>query len=245
MLALVGALGIAGAVGGILVQSAFEAAQDRLLDPVVVQVEDRTGTPNHLFPVTVDPAGAPVDIDTVDTAEFERWATENGGIPYGDRSLELVLRGREAEPVVIDEIRVRVLETSPVPDGTWVNSWEGCGAAVPVRVLVVDLAGDPPSVEVYVDGVLEDSPVFRVSDSDVEVFHVEVVGGPGVVSWALEMSYSAAGEDGTVTVDEVDGRPLRLAHGGTPLVYSVAPGARGLVRADEVRDALLRGEPLC
>jgi hypothetical protein len=238
-------LGLLGTIGGYFVNLALESARDRLSEPLTVSLEDRTSSPNYLFPPTVEPRNAPVDVDHPNDAEFRRWAERNDGIPYSDRSLEMVLRGRDAEPVIINDIRAKVIERTAVPREFWLNSWEGCGGVLPVRLLEIDLSQDPPPVKVYIDGSEAEMPRFEVSASDIEVFQVDITGGASVTSWLLEIDYSAAGKNGVREIREADDNPLLLAGGGDPVVFSTFSGMPGLTRDDATRESLREGNPLC
>jgi hypothetical protein len=242
--AVLGALGILSTVGAFFANLALDTARDRLTEPLVVDVREADSGPNYLFGPTVDPADAPIDGSDLDSSGFRRWADARGGVPYHDTSYEFVFRGRDPEPVVIQDIGVKVLERSALPAAPWVNSWEGCGAAIPVRLLTVSFAADAPQVDLFIDGVPNDGAVLRVSDSDVEVVQVDVTGGPAVVSWVFVVTYSSAGRDGTLEIEK-DGSPFRIAGGGDPEVFSTLPDPNRLTRYDEGREGLRRGEPLC
>jgi hypothetical protein len=241
----VGALGLVGAVGGYFVNLALDTARDQLIDPLTVSLEDRTSSPNYLFPPTVEPRSAPVDAEEPNDAEFRRWAERNSGIPYDDRAFELELRGRDAAPVIINAIRVEVVERTALPSDFWLNAWEGCGAVLPVRLLMVDLSQDPPSVRVFIDGIETPSPKFTVSNTEIEVFEVQVTGGDGVTSWMLRVEYDAGGRDDVLDIEEVNGAPLRLAGGGDPAVFSPLSGKPWLTQDDEYRQHLREGNPVC
>jgi hypothetical protein len=175
---------------------------------------------------------------------FRDWAVRAGGTPYYDRSLELTLRGRDAAPVVVSSVRVRVVGRAPLA-GDWVNSWEGCGGEVPVRVLTVDLAEDPPGQTLLVDEVEKNDAVFQVSDTEVEVFRIDLTAGPGLVSWVIDMKYSSRGKDGVLTVMSVDGKPFQLAGGGSPVIYSTIAVGDRLARDDDAASVLSREGVLC
>jgi hypothetical protein len=242
--AVVGALGILGAVGGYVTNLALDTARDRLTEPLEADVRDTTSSPNDLFSTATRPQDAPIDPDDLSLDGFRDWAVEQHGIPYHDESLQLVLRGRDAETVVVQEIRVKVVERAAVPPGGWVNAWEGCGAAVPVRLLKVDFAEEPPHVDLFVDGVQSNDTVFATTDTAVEVFDVDVLAGSDVVSWVFEVRYSAAGRDGVLTVDD-SGQPFRITGGGSPSVFSTSSDPTTLTQDDVRRDALVSGQPLC
>lgn len=238
------ALGILGTVGAYVTNLALESAEERLTEPIAVDVRVTTSSPNFLFSTAVDPQDAPIDADVPTLDSFREWALAQPGIPYGDASFELILRGRDPDTVVVQEIRVRVVDRTAVPADSWVNAWDGCGAALPVRLLTVDLAAEPPRVDLFVDGRLSNGTVFGITRTEVEVFEVEVISGPAVVAYVFEVRYSSAGRDGVVTVDDA-GRPFRLAGGGSPAVFATVGDPTRLTRDDDASEALSRGGPLC
>lgn len=241
--AAIAALGVLGSVGAYLTDLVLESAKDRLTEPIAVDVRDTTPSPNYLFAAAVRPEDAPVAHDSGQDA-FREWAAAQQGIPYQDAGFELILRGRDPEPVVVQEIRVVVTDRSTAPADTWVNAWDGCGAAVPVRLLTVDLATQPPKVDLYVDGVPSNDAVFRITEAEVEVFDVEVSAGAGVISYVFEVHYSSAGRDGSIRVDD-EGTPFRIAGGGAPAVFSTLRDPLALTPDEPVQEDLSRGGYLC
>jgi hypothetical protein len=156
----------------------------------------------------------------------------------------LVLRGRDPETVVVQEIRVKVVGRADVPTGGWVNAWVGCGAAIPVRLLKVDFGMHPPRVDLFVDGAQSNGTVFSITDTSVEVFDVDVSAGSDMVSWVFEVRYSSAGREGVLTVDD-SGKPFRIAGGGNPSVFSTSSDPSRLAEDDTERDTLARDGTLC
>ena len=242
--AIVGALGILGTVGGYLTNLALSTAHDRLTEPLKVDVRDTTSSPNDLFSTGTSPQSAPIDPNDLNSDAFRAWAVEQHGIPYQDVSEQLILRGRDPETVVVQAIRVKIVARAAVPTGGWVNAWDGCGAAIPARLLEVDFGRQPPRVDLLVDGVKSNGTVFSITNTSVEVFDVDVSAGSDLVSWVFEVRYSAAGRDGVVTVDDA-GKPFRIAGGGNPSVFSTSSDPRTLTRDDPLRDAVAHGQPLC
>lgn len=244
LIAALGALGILSAVGALVVNSAVETGRDVVLEPLAVDVIERTGSPNFFFPAVVDPGSAPISLESNGDDLFRDWAVRAGGIPYYDRSLELTLRGRDATPVVVSSVRVRVVARTPLA-GEWVNSWEGCGAETPVRVLTVDLATDPPIEKLIVDEVEKNDAVFQVSETEIEVFRIDLTAGAGLVSWVIDVKYNSRGKDGVLTVTSSAGKPFQLAGGGSPVIYSTIVNGDRLARDDDAAALLSSEGVLC
>jgi hypothetical protein len=242
--AVVGGLGILGTIGGYVTTLALNTAHDRLTEPLKVDVRDTTSSPNDLFSTATSPQDAPIDASDPNGDAFRGWAAQQHGIPYQNVSQQLVLRGRDPQTVVVQEIRVRVVDRAPSPTDGWVNAWDGCGAALPVRLLNVDFGKEPPQVDLYVDGEKSNGTVFSITDTSVEVFDVDVWAGSDLASWVFEVRYSAAGRDGVVTVDD-SGKPFRIAGGGHPSVFAASHDGNTLIEDDAQTVALAGGDALC
>jgi hypothetical protein len=136
------------------------------------------------------------------------WAKEIGGVDATATLFRVVLSGREAAPVVLQGLDVKVVERRPAMRGTLL-SYFGLGAPQSVRFIQIDLSKDPPAWDYIGDRAQpEDHFPLRVSSSESEVFDVQAFAGRGDVSWYLEFQYTADGENGTVRVDD-GGKPFR------------------------------------
>jgi hypothetical protein len=210
-----GALGILSAIGTLIFGGVVDASKDIILDPLIVAAVDQTSSPNYIFPMNVKSEDAPTDMYADLSGEkFRAWATGVGGLPYGDRSIQVTIRGRDSDPVIISSVRVRSVKHSPPPTNNWVNAWEGCGGVQPVRQLFVDFSKDPPSQSLLIDGVEKNDTVFQVSNTDIEVFQVDLKAGSDLVSWVIDVQYSSRSKSGTLTVTDTADKPFLLAGGG-------------------------------
>lgn len=243
VLAALSALGVLSALGTLAFNSIVKVSKDAILQPLIVTVVDQTTSPNYLFPTTVSPATASTNIETDPGGGFFRaWAFNAGGIPYSNSSFQVTIRGRDPAPVVISGVHVRAVGRKPTPPGGWVNAWDGCGGVQPVRELTVDLAKDPPAQKLYVDGVEKDGAVFQVSDTNLEVFQVDLTAARELVAWVMDIQYSSAGKSGIMTIADVDGKPFQLASGGSPIVYSTIQSDNGQLQRDDAATASLSSE---
>ena len=212
--AVVGALGILGTVGGYVTTLALNSVHDRLTEPLKVDVRDTTSSPNDLFSTGDASAGRP------DRPERPARRTRSGAgppgstaIPYGDVSQQLILRGRDPQTVVVQEIRVKVVDRAPTPSGRLGERLGRlrCGPPGPAgrgRLRRGAATGGSDRRRRQSNGT-----VFSITDTSVEVFDVDVYAGSDLVSWVFEVRYSSAGRDGVVTVDD-NGKPFRVAGGG-------------------------------
>jgi hypothetical protein len=136
-----------------------------------------------------------------------RWAKALGGIDAGQTVMRLVLRGRSGEPVILHSLEVEKVAVAPPLEGTLV-SYFGQGGAAAVRYFDVYLDEQPAKVEFI---GLNDTPTllfpYRVSDTDVEIFDLRAFTRRSDVKWRILLHYSAAGKEGTITIDD-HGKPF-------------------------------------
>jgi hypothetical protein len=143
------------------------------------------------------------------------WAREMGGVDATESLFRVVIAGKEASPVVLQGLHVKVVERKPPLKGSLL-SYFGIGAPQSVRYIQIDLSKDPPKWD-YIGqkGEPEEHFPLRVTSSDSEVFDVQAFTLKGSVSWYLEFDYTADGEQGTIRVDD-HGKPFRITEGRAP-----------------------------
>ena len=143
------------------------------------------------------------------------WAKRMGGVDVTASLFRTVVSGKEATPVVLQGLHVKVVERRPPMTGTLL-SYTGLGAPQSVRYIQIDLSKSPPKWD-YIGpkGKPEEHFPLRVSASDSEVFDVQAFTLKGDVSWYLEFDYTADGEQRTIRVDD-HGKPFRTTAGPAP-----------------------------
>ena len=143
------------------------------------------------------------------------WAREMGGVDATESLFRVVIAGKDASPVVLQGLHVRVVGRRPPLKGTLL-SYFGLGAPQSVRYIQIDLSKSPPKWD-YIGpkGAPEEHFPLRVTSSDSEVFDVAAFTLKGEVSWYLEFDYTADGEQGTIRVDD-HGKPFRVTEGRAP-----------------------------
>jgi hypothetical protein len=204
----------------------------------------REGTPNFVFPPSSEASGIPLDILEGSPANFVSWARRQGGIRAQEDAFRIVLRGREESPVIINGLAGRVLATR-TPHSGWFNGWDGCGAAVDTRQVDIDLNRKPPSTTWYDEnGEKIDPLTLQVSATDHEVIDVYAYTSRVEVEWVLEVSYTSAGKDGILRIDD-HGRPFVLTALDNAVGYMYAGGRAGLERDPELDLLARQGEPVC
>ncbi|GAA2952184.1 helix-turn-helix domain-containing protein [Streptomyces argenteolus] len=158
-------------------------------------------------PGTVPPPPAPQD--------SRGWAKALGGVDGGDMMLELTLQGASREAVVLKGLHVRVVGREPALAWSAYSMGEGCGSGITPQSFDIDLdEGLPRSRPVAGQdgGVVvpaKDFP-YRVSSTDVEVFHLDAHVEGHDVTWYLELEWSSGGRSGTLRVDD-NGNPFRTS----------------------------------
>lgn len=147
--------------------------------------------------------------------EARSWARALGGVDGGDMMLELTLQGASQEAVVLKGLHVRVLGREPALAWSAYSMGEGCGSGITPQSFDIDLDdGRPRSQPVAgqdAGGVVpaKDFP-YRVSSTDVEVFHLDAHVEGHDVTWYLELEWSSGGRSGTLRVDD-NGKPFRTS----------------------------------
>ncbi|MEV5490682.1 helix-turn-helix domain-containing protein [Streptomyces bobili] len=153
-------------------------------------------------PVRVSPP--PVEQDA------PAWVAAHGAVPSGKQFLELTVQGTGAETVVVDGLKVRMVQKrSPLAWNDYAMGYPGvgCGAGVPTRYFTVALDAARPAV--VPEAGHADFP-FKVSESDPEVYYINADASAYDVSWTLELSWSSGTRHGTLLLDD-EGRPFRTS----------------------------------
>lgn len=161
-----------------------------------------------------EPQGMP-PAPGVQDRERRSWAAQLGGVDGGDMLLELTLQGASQEAVVLNALHVRVVSQEAATDWPAYSMGEGCGSGIVPQTFDIDLDdGQPVSQPVAGESggravAAKDFP-YRVSSTDVEVFHVDAHTEGHDVTWYLELEWSSGGRSGTVRIDD-DGKPFRTS----------------------------------
>ncbi|WP_308187674.1 helix-turn-helix transcriptional regulator [Streptomyces sp. DH8] len=146
-------------------------------------------------------------------ADAAPWAAALGAVHAGETGVRITVQGRDERAVVLESLRIRVVERRPVAGGRVYRMSSGCGGSLTPRMFDVDLDAPRP-VARPVAGNDSGDPVaavafpYRVSVTEPEVFLItgRTVGCD--CDWFAELGWSSGGRSGTVRVDD-DGRPFR------------------------------------
>ncbi|MGW3304447.1 helix-turn-helix domain-containing protein [Streptomyces rubiginosohelvolus] len=182
---------------------------------------------DHAYLLDRAPAAVPPPPVEADAAS---WAGALGAVHAGETGVRITLQGRDDRAVVLESLRIRVVERSSPAEGRVYRMSSGCGGSLTPRMFDVDLDADRP-VARSVAGNDSGEPIeavafpYRVSVTDPEVFLItgRTVGCD--CSWVAELAWSSGGRSGTVRIDD-GGRPFRTngVRGHSVLDYDTTAG---------------------
>jgi hypothetical protein len=158
--------------------------------------------PEYVVPRSLDKLPAPPD--ETDHGRW-RWAHELGGYDANQTLIRIQLAGFLPEPVVVQSIRAVVYRSEPI-SGSYVG-FDGKGAPISVRTVVLDLDKDPSPVKFWPD---EGGPrpfVLSLKQHETEVIDVVAFTTGHCCSWTLMLEYTHAGKRKFVTINN-HGRPF-------------------------------------
>ncbi|MEU9200887.1 helix-turn-helix transcriptional regulator [Streptomyces sp. NPDC048332] len=161
-----------------------------------------------------DPKGMPPVPDAADRAR-RNWAAQLGGVDAGKMLIELTLQGASQQAVVLKALHVRVVKQEAATDWPAYSMGEGCGSGIAPQTFNIDLDdGQPVSRPVAGEDAGKVVPAknfpYRVSSTDVEVFHLDAHTEDHDVTWYLELEWSSGDRSGMVRIDD-NGKPFRTA----------------------------------
>lgn len=182
---------------------------------------------DHSYLVDRAPAAVPPPPVEADAAS---WAGALGAVHAGEAGVRITLQGKDERAVVLEALRIRVVERRSPAEGRVYRMSSGCGGALTPRMFGVDLDAPRP-VARSVAGNDSGEPIeavtfpYSVSVTDPEVLLItgRTVGCD--CDWVAELTWSAGGRSGTVRIDD-GGRPFRTSgvRGRPVLDYDTGTG---------------------
>ncbi|MFI1931264.1 helix-turn-helix domain-containing protein [Streptomyces sp. NPDC020330] len=160
----------------------------------------------------VDRAPAAVPPPPVE-ADAKSWAGALGGVHAGEAGVRITLQGRDERAVVLEALRIRVVERRSPPEGRVYRMSSGCGGSLTPRMFDVDLDMPRPAAR-SVAGNDSGEPIeavtfpYSVSVTDPEVLLITGRTVSCDCDWFAELTWSSGGRSGTVRVDD-GGLPFR------------------------------------
>ncbi|TMR89017.1 hypothetical protein [Nonomuraea basaltis] len=164
------------------------------------------------FPQRPDRLDVPPPADLVTRAD---WAAGQGALPVSPSTVEVVLRGKTSEAVVLRSLYVEVVRRDQPPTGTALYA-ASCGAGpLPARLGRVDLDARLPKVSAFskadeTDRKTDKKPLvfpYEISNTEPEVFHITADTRTCDCTWILKLSWAAGKDRGTVELTA--SRPIR------------------------------------
>ncbi|SCE03751.1 hypothetical protein GA0115239_11701, partial [Streptomyces sp. BpilaLS-43] len=143
------------------------------------------------------------------------WARALDGVDGEAMRLQLTLQGDSDEAVVLNALHVRVLGRKPALAWSAYSMGDGCGSGIVPQSFDIDLDDNLPRTKPVAgqdgDTVVpaKDFP-YRVSSSDVQVFHLDAHVAGHDVTWYLELEWTSGGRSGTLRIDD-GGKPFRTS----------------------------------
>jgi hypothetical protein len=242
-----GTLGILGAIGGYYVPGILKSGGEIVTNRAPLEYDlvlGRDNDPNYVFPASSNPSIVPPDRLQGTMTNFSQWAMRNDGVIAEDQAVRVVLRGRESSPVIVNGVAARILATQK-PRSGWFNAWDGCGGGVDTREIHIDLSQNPPSTSWYDKDGNEVSPLtLQVNSTDHEVLDIFAHTAREEVRWVLEVSYTSAGKDGVLRIDD-HGKPFVVTALDNAVGYQHLGGPTGLERSPDLDRLAQQGEPVC
>jgi hypothetical protein len=202
----------------------FKSTAERTFagSPIGVRVMTSGETPaGHPYaPYGVMPAGripSPSKTDVEKLANDRGWVLDHGGVAGSPQIVRVELRGESDEPLIVDPIRVNVVNASDPVSGWFVAS-PGCGGEILVRTIEINLDAAPPSVTYLDDHGQPTEPLtLRVDRQEPQVLELQAYTTRAQVRWTAELPYSTP--DGTGSVE--------LNNGGEPFRVTTETASKG------------------
>lgn len=152
---------------------------------------------------------------------WQDWAAQARGIPHGNLAVNFTVQGKTQAQVTLLDLSVRVVNRRPAVAGVLFGEIAGGESAF--RAVYASLDSNPPKLTPYfeVDFIPDDTPEFErkpmkfpyeISLSDSETFVVEGKAKTCDCEWLIDLSWTAEGKTGKVTIDD-SGKPFRVSGG--------------------------------
>jgi hypothetical protein len=222
--AVLGAFGILGAVGGYLVNSIGPDVEEKLTggSPLRIAVrEDPQGGGDGFHVATQSPTGLTAKLrEAKDCDSLFRLAKRAGAVDVRRSIHNVVLEGRTHRDVAIVDMRARILRRASIFTGAEIS----CASAGAIDAIGVGFNLDEPNpaarrIKDLPSGKLGDPYFGRgniVSLRKTEVQPLQIVGlaNRAYIEWEIDARVVIDGEEKKITIDN-NGQPFRIT-GGTP-----------------------------
>ena len=154
-----------------------------------------------IIPSTVRTHGAPTERQAVGCEGFHAWAADNHGVDAGETLVQIAAQGTSDKPVLIQNMRVRITDTSPPMNGIAAEC-QSQGLAER-RGIAVDLDATPPTVDYKSD---PSAPFgFTLAKGESELFMVSATAAKATYRWKIYFDVVVNGATDTLEVGGKDG----------------------------------------
>lgn len=145
---------------------------------------------------------------------YRAWVRQHHAVQAGTTIVNLAIRGGSSDAVVLQDLRVRILDRSEPVRGTVVQA--ECGGPLQVRHYSVNLDNQNPVLRPGYNPVSDRrlTPAvtfpYRVTHADPEVMRVVAFTDGCDCTWVLELVYVDGQQQRVMRIDD-DGQPFRTA----------------------------------
>jgi hypothetical protein len=158
-------------------------------------------------------------------AAEEKWALHLGGSDVEGGTYSIILQGKGANNVVIQDVRVKVIARKPARPGTIVYYAAGCGGGLSERYIAVNLSS--PALRLTPVNGATTWP-FAISGSDTEDLLIGADLAPSSLRYeyyfVYEIDWVQGSHSGTVTIDAPNGQPFTA--------QPILPGSHGYIASN-------------
>lgn len=173
--------------------------------------------------------------------EWFEWLKDIDGSSAYFSEVRITLQGTTETAVVVQGMRVHVVNRLPAREGNIYALVDyRCGGGIDIRSFEIHLDEVSPKVVPVVtelEATPNSNPVFRVSNTEPEVFAISAYAQSCDCSWYLELDWTSVDRKGTIVIDN-SGQPFRTATPGTvvPHIYDweAARWLQGDSRPDDI-----------
>jgi hypothetical protein len=144
-----------------------------------------------------------IPVPPVEGPKRYAWAKSLGGVESKISVIRVIVQGSSEASTLLTGLRIEVVEQRPGLAGTYI-AYRNEGGGIDPRDVFVTLDGGSTTVT---GGESWSFPLTTAQD-DVEVFYIYANTEACDCSWRAFIDYEAAGEKGTLTIDD-DGAPFR------------------------------------
>jgi hypothetical protein len=160
-----------------------------------------------------------IPVPPIEAEKRYQWAAKLEGIESEVSVLQVLIEGRSSSPVILQDLRIRVLSRDPPPSGSLIVYENfSVGSETYERRVRVDLDRNPPLV-----GASGWKFPLRVSENDIESFYVLAHAEAYDSTWVADLYYVSDGKRNHVTIQDGD-EPFRTTSPGNAPVYKSNDG---------------------